>query len=91
MVGGGESKKVNPKKGEHVFLGQEESVWHVSDVRPETSPSGVTYIAVELARVETGGARESKLREIVERMRAGVAAGVLEPYRREDLYERGSR
>jgi len=49
------------------------------------------YIAVELTRVVTGSVRESKLRQIVERMRAGVAAGVLEPYRREDLYDRGSR
>lgn len=78
------------KRGEYAFLGQEESVWNLADVRPETGPSGIPYIALELTRVKSGNGRDSRLREIVERMRAGVAAGVLEPYRREDLHDRGA-
>ena len=78
-------------KEEYVFLGQEESVWHVTEVRLETSPSGIPHIEVELTRLKAVSGREVKLREIVERMRVGVAADVLESFRRADLHDRGAR
>ncbi len=35
-----------------VFLGSDSSVWRVRDVRPETSPSGESYIALDLEQIE---------------------------------------
>lgn len=81
------------KKGDYVFLGQEESVWKVDLVKPETSPAGIPYIALELVRVRTSHAseREARLKEILARMEKGMITGKLVPHRREDLYERRTR
>ena len=82
------------KGGQYLFLGSEESVWQVADVRPETSPSGVAYIALELVPLRqegTASARDARIRGILERMEKGPIQGKLAPYRREDLHARGSR
>jgi hypothetical protein len=81
------------KKGEYIFQGHEESVWNVNDVKPETSPAGMPYIALELLRIPAGARseREARLKEILARMEKGVITGKLTPYKREDLYERRDR
>ncbi len=79
------------KRGDFVFLGQEESAWTLADVRPETGPTGTAYIALDLARVKAATEREGRLRDIVERMRGGVGAGTLDPYGREELHDRDAR
>jgi excisionase family DNA binding protein len=87
---------VEAKKTEKaLFLGSEESAWRIHDVRPETSPSGEPYIALELVPAAGGEAasseREGRIRQILDRMKKGVIEGKVEPYRREDLHARGAR
>lgn len=80
-------------KGEYVFQGHEESVWKVNDVKPEISPAGIPYIALELLRQKAGAGseREARLKEVLARMEKGVITGKRVPYTRDDLYERRSR
>jgi excisionase family DNA binding protein len=83
------------RTGKVMFLGSEESGWGIHDVRPETSPSGEPYIALELVPAKDGeGAsseREDRLRGILDRMKKGVIEGKVESFQREDLHARGAR
>lgn len=82
------------KTGKYLFLGSDESVWRIHDVRPEVSPSGEAYIALELAPVraeEARSQRETRVREILQRMEQGLIVGRLAAYKREDLYGRRAR
>lgn len=77
---------------DHVFLSHEQSVWGVHDVRAETSPAGVSYIAVELARRDgpgEGDDRDRRLRDFVRTMRAGLT-GRVTPWTKDGMHERGT-
>ncbi|MFN3484958.1 MAG: helix-turn-helix domain-containing protein [Planctomycetota bacterium] len=82
------------KRGDYVFLGHEQSVWRLDDVRPETGPSGRPYVALSLVRLrEAAGPseREALLRRILDLMEKGPIRGSLVPYSRSDLHERDPR
>jgi hypothetical protein len=82
------------QRGDYVFLGHEESIWRLDDVRPETSPAGRPYIAVNLVRLREAAdfsEREARLRRLLEFMEQGPIRGSLVPYTREQIHERHPR
>jgi excisionase family DNA binding protein len=80
------------RSGAIAFLGGDESMWNILDVRSEQSPTGETWIVVELVRLQTTETadRERRLTEALARMQVGTLAGEIDRYKREDLYDRGS-
>jgi len=86
-----ESLLESMRRREHAFLSHGESVWILHDVREETSPAGESYVVVELKRSlgpGEGDDQDRRLRDFLRTMRAGVA-GRVNPWKRDELHERG--
>lgn len=77
-------------KSSFVFLGSEESVWHIDDIRSERAITGKEFVAIYLVRVrsERSEMREQKIKKAIAVMQEGIIAGKIARFKRDDLYER---